>query len=313
MKTTLLKCLKKKSNEVITAFQEFLAVAPKDHCKVPESYYMMAAYYLECSEDDNTICLVKKLYQQGQEAEKLQLPCFLPYQSDTKMALQHALDDEELSDAIPVLVSDRQSRLTDPHRIDIFKRHRQWSGLMLENKNSNMNHTMTQKLRIKQSTAKSLVGLKSISLREINPTKDHVYDGYILFVTIIDEAVTWKPSIHLVIEDENHDCEHMVVYGFKENQGEDLINNVFTIGTRMHIINPYLRIGANDFKPFIRIDDFSSIVFQNESERVMNMCRCCGQPNASHVCSRCKRARYCSKECQTIDWKSYDHKLICQK
>ncbi|CAF2973700.1 unnamed protein product [Rotaria sp. Silwood2] len=313
IKATLFVCLGKKMNEVIEAYQEFLAVAPKDHCRVPESYYSMAGCYLACTEDDNTKRLIKKLYQQGEEAEKIQLPCFLPYKSDKKMALQHAFDDEQLSDAIPVLVSDCRSRLTDPHRIDIFKRHRQWSGLMSKNKNSPVNHTMTQKPRVKQSTAKSLVGLKSISLREINPTKDHVYNQYILFVTIIDEALTWKPSIHLIIQDENHDCEHMVVYGFNEQQGEHLINNVFTIGTRMHIINPYLRIGSYDLKPFIRVDDFSSIVFQNESERMVNMCRCCGQPNALHVCSRCKRARYCSKECQTIDWKSYDHKLICQK
>jgi hypothetical protein len=47
----------------------------------------------------------------------------------------------------------------------------------------------------------------------------------------------------------------------------------------MHIINPYLRIGSNDMKPLIRIDDSSSIIMQSESERVVNMCRCCGETN----------------------------------
>jgi hypothetical protein len=47
--------------------------------------------------------------------------------------------------------------------------------------------------------------LKPISIREM----DHVYDGYVLSVTIIDEAYSWSPSIHLVVEDENLDCERM--------------------------------------------------------------------------------------------------------
>jgi hypothetical protein len=51
--------------------------------------------------------------------------------------------------------------------------------------------------------------LKPISIREMNPVMDHVYDGYVLSVTIIDEAYSWSPSIHLVVEDENLDCERM--------------------------------------------------------------------------------------------------------
>jgi hypothetical protein len=170
----------------------------------------------------------------------------------------------------------------------------------------------TREPRVKQETAKSLIGLKPISLREINPTKDHVYTGYVLSVTIMEEAYSWTPSIHLVIEDENLDCEQMCIYGFPEGQGEYLTSKVYTIGSKMNIINPYLRIGANDMNPLIRIDDFSSIIMQNESERVINMCRCCGEPNAPHVCSKCKQARYCTKECQIMDWQLYKHKLICK-
>ncbi|CAF3806421.1 unnamed protein product [Adineta steineri] len=309
MKATVFVVMKKEMDEIIKAYQTFLALAPKDHLRVPESYYSMACRYLESSEDDDSIDLIKKIYMQGEEAEKIQLPCFLPYKSDNKMALKSAFEDECSPDVIPVLVSDRRSRLADLHRIEIFKRHRQWSASMSSHKDRLVG--MTQKPRVKQPTSKSLIGLKSISLREINPTKDHVYNGYVLSVTIIDEALSWRPSIHLVIEDENYDCDHMVVYDFQDTQGKHLINEVFTIGTKMSIINPYLRIGANDGKPFIRVDDFSSIIFQHESERVVNMCRCCGQSNASHVCSRCKRARYCTKECQIMDWKLYEHKLIC--
>jgi hypothetical protein len=104
----------------------------------------------------------------------------------------------------------------------------------------------------------------------------------------------------------------MYIYGFPKGQSEYLINKVYTNGNKMHIINPYLRIGAKDRKPSIRVDDFSSILMQNESEQIINMCRCCGKANAPHVCSKCEQARYCTKECQTMDWNLYKHKFICK-
>jgi hypothetical protein len=58
--------------------------------------------------------------------------------------------------------------------------------------------------------------LKPISIREMNPVMDHVYDGYVLSATIIEEAYSWSPSIHLVVEDENLDYERMRIYDFSE-------------------------------------------------------------------------------------------------
>jgi hypothetical protein len=105
----------------------------------------------------------------------------------------------------------------------------------------------------------------------------------------------------------------MCIYGFPEAQGEYLTSKVYKIGSKMNIINPYLQLGTNDMKSLIRIDDFSSILMQSESERVLNMCRCCGEPNAPYVCRKCKQAHYCTKECETMDWESYKHELICKK
>ncbi|KZV94776.1 hypothetical protein EXIGLDRAFT_766801 [Exidia glandulosa HHB12029] len=59
--------------------------------------------------------------------------------------------------------------------------------------------------------------------------------------------------------------------------------------------------------------------------RVLNLRRACYNPHcgrvmqngesekAFRVCARCKMARYCSKECQRVDWKQqqYPHKEIC--
>jgi TPR repeat protein/uncharacterized coiled-coil DUF342 family protein len=314
-KAAALRLIGNDMDEVIEAYRAFLTVAPKDHRKVPESYYAMASCYFMRHKHEGIADIVKKTYQQGEEAEKIQLPCFLPYKSNSKTLLKHMLDTKSLLSTESTPVVNRKLRLTNPHRIEVIKQHREWEGRMLQEKNNptvNLRPS-THAPRVKQQIAKSLIGLKPISLREMDPTKDHVYDGHVLSVTIIEEAYSWTPSIHLVIEDEHLDCDRMFIYGFPEGQGEYLISKVFTIGSKMNIINPYLRLGANDMKSLIRIDDFSSIIMQSESERVLNMCQCCGEPNAPHVCSKCKQARYCTKECQTMDWQLYQHKLICKK
>jgi tetratricopeptide (TPR) repeat protein len=313
-KAVALRLIGKDMDEAINAYQAFLAMAPRDHRKVPESYYAMASCYFMHDKQKDIADIIKKIYQEGEEAEKVQLPCFLPYDSNSKTLVKHVLDAKSLLNAEPGPITDRKVRLKNPHRIEVILKHRQWQAITFQQINNSDHSVMmtTRKLRVKQQTAKSLIGLKPISLREMNPVKDHIYNGYVLSITIIEEAYSWTPSIHLVIEDENLDCERIFIYGFPEGQGEYLTSKVYTIGSKMNIINPYLRIGANDMKPLIRIDDFSSIMMQNESERVINMCRCCGEPNAPNVCGKCKQARYCTKECQTMDWKLYKHKLICK-
>ena len=42
-----------------------------------------------------------------------------------------------------------------------------------------------------------------------------------------------------------------------------------------------------------------------------NICCICGSPHDLRQCSRCKTVSYCSKKCQTIDWKINGHKLNC--
>ena len=66
---------------------------------------------------------------------------------------------------------------------------------------------------------------------------------------------------------------------------------------------------ANDGKPMIRISDPSSI--KSVDLKVEKMCRFCGNGNSKFNCSKCLKALYCSKECQTNDWKLLNHKLIC--
>jgi TPR repeat protein len=314
-KAVILNFFNLEPNELIEAHQAFLAIAPKDHPHVPTMYYSMTIYYLLNYKDNVQMDMIKTIYELGQESEKIQLPYFLPYKSSVRDILKNTFGISTPRNDEKFPLDNRKKRLTNQHRIEIIKKHREWIVPILDTtNNSDLCHiSTTVKPRVKQYTAKSLIGLKAISIREMNPTKDHVYSGYVLTVTIIGEPYSWTPSIHLVVEDENLDSERMFIYGFSESQGKHLINEVFTIGSKMSIINPYLRLGAFDHQPLIRVDDFASIITHSESERIINMCRCCGQANAPHVCAICTKARYCSKDCQIMDWKLYEHKLICRK
>ncbi|CAF0807073.1 unnamed protein product [Didymodactylos carnosus] len=316
-KAVSLNLLNRNADETIEAYRAFLAIAPADHFNVPASYYTIASCYLIHGRDDGSIDIVKKAFEEGEKAEKIQLPCFPPYEFNIKKLLQYFLNKQHplsAAAAAPPL-NNRKSRLIDSKRIEIIQKHREVQAMILYTMDNSKFplQCFTRKPRLKQQTTKLLIGLKSITLREMNPTKDHIYTGYVLSVTIIEQAYSWTPSINLVIEDENLDCERMCVYGFLESQGEYFTNDVFTIGSKMNILSPYLRVAANDMKPVVRVDDFLSIIMQNESEQVIDMCRCCGESNSAHVCGRCKEARYCTKECQTTDWKIYGHKLICRK
>jgi hypothetical protein len=46
-----------------------------------------------------------------------------------------------------------------------------------------------------------------------------------------------------------------------------------------------------------------------KNETINDNCTFCGKPNAKSICAKCHFVNYCSKDCQTKDWKI--HKLIC--
>jgi len=256
-----LRLIHRDMNQAIEAYQNFLSSAPKDHRKVPESYYSMANCYFMCSTQTDRSDIIKQKYQQGLEAEKLQMPCFLPYQSNSKTVLELNLNIN--------LELRRLKTEPDPYRVRLITKHRE-----SENNRSRMSEfskdiivSKTHAPLLKQSIAKSLVGLKPISLKEMVSQKDHVYSDYVITLTIIEETRFWTPSIRLIVEDENHDCERMFIYAFPPNEGQYLVTKVFRSGNRMQVINPYLRFGAYDLERMIRVDDFSSILMLDEKEK----------------------------------------------
>ncbi|CAF1433959.1 unnamed protein product, partial [Rotaria sordida] len=159
----------------ICAYRAFLAVVPEDHRKVPESYYAMASCRFMHLKQNDTTDIIKKVYQEGEETEKKQLPCFLPYDSSSKTFLKHVLNEKSLLNAEPAPIVDCKLRLIDPYRIEAISKHREW-----ESHRNNLDHSVisgAHEPRVKQQIPKSLIELKSITLREMNSTRDHIYSG----------------------------------------------------------------------------------------------------------------------------------------
>ncbi|CAF1935274.1 unnamed protein product [Rotaria magnacalcarata] len=303
-------------NETIAAYKKFLEYSPIDHRKVPEAYYAVASCYFVDNALENNFQLSEEYYDKGIEAEKKQLPFFLPYESNNKLFISKLISLKPKNiDRLPLTepVIDTQkpkSRLTDPRRTDMIYSHRESfvrNRKIFSGKNI-ITHTV--KPRLHQNSPASFIGLKGITLREMNPLKDHVYQGFVLSGIIFEQSPIVEPSIWLLIEDENGDLERLFIYNTPPSEGWQLIKHTYTYGAKLSILNPYMRMTA-DQKPAIRIDDVSSIILHGDTHNVKDMCRCCGQANASRVCGKCKSAHYCSKECQTLDWKQYGHKLIC--
>ena len=307
LRAVALRYLGTNITETLKAYETFLNLAPIDHRKVPESYYAMGNCHLSTDESQHIQNIIRELYSKGEDAEKKQVPCFLPYKSENKQQLEMRLEQTSRMNNVDESTSssnDSTQRLTNPERIEMISKHRQ-------REKQGYNSRSYQKSQVKTTTKKSLIGLKSMSIKQMNSINDHIYEGYVLVVTIIEETHSWNPLIHLIVEDEQHDCQELHIDDFPETKGEKLVCTVYTIGSKMHIINPYRKIIGDNMKSIIYVNDFSSIMMQNESERVLNMCRCCGKSNSQYKCKRCHKAYYCSQQCQTTDWHIYKHEFIC--
>jgi len=190
--------------------------------------------------------------------------------------------------------------MSDPFRKQLLVSHRQ--------NINNFNRVFREPGHIINFTAKpskvqnnplSLVGLRLVYLNDMDTTKDHVLNGYVLELTIISTLFDDRMSVNFVAEDSNGNVQRVVLYNF---------DKPLKLGSKISIINPYLRI-AKDTKPVVRVDDPNSVIVS--PNEIKDACHCCGMANAGKVCSQCKKAWYCSTDCQTLDWKSFEHKLVC--
>jgi len=293
-KACTLKLMGRKK-QATDAYNKFLSVASADHRKVPEAYYSLGL----CNMANRNTDSIALYYEQGLNAEGKQIPFLLPYESTSKELLETMLPTIGGFTKVkgkPVV------KLADPFRKELIVNHRQGIrefGKVMSSDGHKVN--FTAKPSKTQSAPVSLVGLKPTYLNEIDPTSDHVLHGFVLELTLITVPFDNNMSISFVAEDSNSNVQRVSLYNFDKK-------HTLAIGAKISIINPYLRT-AMDGRPLIRVDDPNSVIVS--PHQIADMCHYCGKGQSKYSCSKCKQSKYCSKECQVLDWKEYSHKLIC--
>lgn len=297
-KATSLKYIGKFS-EALKNYEIFVQNCSKDDHNLPEAFYSMGLCKISqllSSKDNNYDKIIHQYIDKGKQAEKDQLPCFLPYKSFTREILLNSID----------CLRNQINSIQDKYRIELIKRFRQ-SFFDIQKVNlfpTKINTSMTPHKTQKASL--SLDGLKEISLKQIDFTKDEVLKNFFINLRVFDYPLFGFTSVFFLVEDKNQSMELLSVYNLGEDY--DKIRQDFKIGTWLAIVNPYIRQAA-DGKPMIRVDDVNSIKFTGKFTN--KMCQYCGYADSKFNCSKCMKAFYCSKQCQVNDWKQLNHKLLC--
>uniref|UniRef100_A0AC34FW20 MYND-type domain-containing protein n=1 Tax=Panagrolaimus sp. ES5 TaxID=591445 RepID=A0AC34FW20_9BILA len=154
--------------------------------------------------------------------------------------------------------------------------------------------------------------LKKITLSDMDPTKDKVYNGCVLEVRIIDWSILIC-SIQTKIEDEKGDVNRFAIYNWPlsgvRNHDVLEIMKIFRPNVKISIINPYHR-RSRDGQNTIRVEGPQYIRLDNSM--IDKQCHVCGKEAKILPCSTCKMAFYCSKDCQKLDWIEFNHKNLCK-
>lgn len=110
-------------------------------------------------------------------------------------------------------------------------------------------------------------------------------------------------SVQCVVEDCTREPRRLAIYGW-----DAAFLRQITVGRIVTIYEPYARRAMDG--PMIRVNDVALVVVGEQRK----MCYHCLSASTARMraCSACKVARYCSKECQLLDWKQGSHKASCQ-
>lgn len=305
------------TGEKIAAYKKFIEEAPFDERMIPEAYYNIAFYSL--SEKSNTDA--DKYYAKGMEQEQKLLPCFRPCESNTKSILEALLrlggngQQSQASNSTDKACKSSEAatklQLTNPARLQIVPRHRETFKKIVElhSQKSVLNVSVNPQYKHNEQIPKHFKDIKEITFRDMNTRNDQVYENRIINLLIIeDPMIGLLSAIHVVVRDDNGDCLNCSLY--KLDHSDEYVRKNLCFGSKISLLHPYYRI-ATDGTFALRVDDPNTIIYR-KSGKDNSICRYCWKEHPLHACGRCKRAKYCSRDCQVDDWKVLNHKSICE-
>src|SRR6185503_15996717 len=112
-------------------------------------------------------------------------------------------------------------------------------------------NSITTRPRHKQKARPQLDGLRlrAITFKEMNVMKDHVYEDCVLSVrSLEDPGDVRRPSIMLILEDENRDVCRAFIYNFVGSTNATTHKEIVEqlgYGAKLSIINPYMRLAVD--------------------------------------------------------------------
>uniref|UniRef100_A0AC35G173 Tetratricopeptide repeat protein n=1 Tax=Panagrolaimus sp. PS1159 TaxID=55785 RepID=A0AC35G173_9BILA len=235
------------SEKCIKAFDAFFDAAPKDNPNVPACHYLKADYYAIIGNKSKFF----ECYKDGLAAEKKQLPCFLPYNFKGKSAVDF-LYAFYTKDSV-IKATDKGHRFeqikADPKRKLLLVQNRQSFISQIEgDETTDLFSEMSLKPLSSSSFPPNWKSLKPITFKDIDPTKNKIYDGCVLEVRIIDWPFLFT-NIQTKIEDKNGDVNRITICNWPKSgdRKNDILEamKVFRPNVKISIINPYYRISSN--------------------------------------------------------------------
>uniref|UniRef100_A0A915D3P9 DZIP3-like HEPN domain-containing protein n=1 Tax=Ditylenchus dipsaci TaxID=166011 RepID=A0A915D3P9_9BILA len=170
--------------------------------------------------------------------------------------------------------------LSDPHRRLLLVKSRQLFVDMEDIKYPFTLVTFASPLLSAQPP--SLVSLKPIALRDMDATKDHVYDGYVLQLKIIDWPHKIK-AVFLQVSDETDSVQKMAIYNWPNKENQQELMKTFSPNRTLSLINPHMRI-ALDGESILHVQSPAHIVL-GTAPPFDQSCHCCGAQGKTMKCS----------------------------
>lgn len=153
-----------------------------------------------------------------------------------------------------------------------------------------------------QMASLTIADVQSVSIRTrfVNRT---------ISLQAISHPIFFKTKLYVLAKDRHGDISRAEVSPLPPILHNNLLA-VFGPGTNFLLLNPEVMIDETGEK-YLAVENLNDLDAGSASGEYQPICYVCEKSSPDFQCSVCKVARYCSKECQKLDWNTQRHKELC--
>ena len=312
------------------------AASAQGHRKAPNAYFQLVFMVdrRQKSKFSNVVARKQSLYTKGIEAKE-KVPAFLRERDGyAKQRMAESMlrsmsellraddDDDDVTlyggSALPCWPSDCPftARSLSCDISCILRRIRQDLALLLSGEKGRVikgsgdeKHTSIRGPKESRWRGPDESVFKDILVGEMHvPRQDRVFDGRVVTLMVV-AAPAKLAALHMAVEDSRRDAIALGIYNLAPHQARLLVP-----GRLLRVRNPYLRLDSGTATCRIRVDYPDETMQLGE---LVPLCWAClkhvktSDATELKMCAKCKQAKYCSAECQKLDWEQNGHKSWC--